>query len=187
MYTTSVSLLARLRQTVDQESWTRFVKLYTPLLYRWGRQVGLTDVDAADLVEDVLLTLIQKLPDFQYDPQGSFRGWLRTVALNKARENHRRRERATTIDNATLSRIATRAPQDVFEEHEYQQCLVRRALALMQNEFEPTTWQACWQCVVDDKLPATVARQLQISVNAVYLAKSRVLRRLHQELSGLLE
>ena len=187
MYTTSVSLLMRLRQAVDQDSWTRFVKLYTPLLYHWGRRAGLTCEDAADLVEDVLLILIQKLPSFNYDPQGSFRNWLRTVMLNKWRENLRHRHPVITSNGSALRQRATDDPQDLFEEQEYQQYLVGRALELMQQEFEPSTWQACWQCVVDGQPAADVARQLGLTVNAVYLAKSRVLRRLSQELSGLLE
>ena len=187
MYSTSVSLLMRLRQAIDQESWTRFVKLYTPLLYHWGRRAGLTCEDAADLVEDVLLILIQKLPSFNYDPQGSFRGWLRTVTLNKWRENLRRRDVAIRSNGVALTQLATDDPQDLFEEQEYRQYLVGRALELMQHEFEPSTWRACWQCVVDGQPAADVARQLGLTVNAVYLAKSRVLRRLSQELKGLLE
>ena len=74
-----------------------------------------------------------------------------------------------------------------FDEAEYRRHLVGQALELMQVEFQPATWQACWQCVVLERAPAAVAAELGITVNAVYLAKSRVLRRLHQELNGLLD
>src|SRR5947209_13312864 len=76
MHTTSASLLHRLRQPSDKESWPRFVKLYTPLLFYWARRLGLQEPDAADLVQDVFTALVQKLPQFEYDPDRGFRSWL---------------------------------------------------------------------------------------------------------------
>src|SRR6516164_4646514 len=87
---TPASLLERLRHTTDQDAWGRFVDLYTPVLYSWARRMGLQQADAADLVQDVLTLLVNKLPDFRYDEQRSFRGWLWTLTLNKYRENRRR-------------------------------------------------------------------------------------------------
>jgi hypothetical protein len=83
---TPVSLLERLRSPDDAEAWSRFLALYTPLLYSLGRRVGLQDQDAADLVQKVLLVLVTALPTFAYDRLRSFRRWLRTVALNKWRD-----------------------------------------------------------------------------------------------------
>src|SRR5258708_3966903 len=90
MHTTSASLLERLRQPDAADAWRRFVRLYTPLLYYWARGLGLPTHDAADLVQEVLVVLVHKLPEFNYDPTKSFRGWLRTIALNKWRERCRR-------------------------------------------------------------------------------------------------
>jgi len=83
MYTTSVSLLERLRQPGDQEAWSRFVRRYSPHIYDWARRQGLSAEDAADLVQEVFALLVQKMPDFKYDPHKSFRAWLRTVTRNK--------------------------------------------------------------------------------------------------------
>ena len=84
---TSVTLLQRLRRAEDHLAWSRFVDIYTPLLYRWARRSGLADQDANDLLQEVFVVLLKKLPEFTYDPQkGSFRGWLRAIALNKFRE-----------------------------------------------------------------------------------------------------
>jgi RNA polymerase sigma-70 factor (ECF subfamily) len=173
MDTTSVSLLERLRQPAESQAWGRFVDLYTPLIYYWARRVGLGSEEAADLVQDVLTLLVQKLPELQYDPEKSFRGWLRTVTLNKWRENRRRRGIALTTAG--------------FWQVEYQQHLVGRALKLMQAEFQESTWKACWECVVAGKPAAQVAEELGLTVDAVYAAKSRVLRRLREELTGLLD
>ena len=192
MHTTPISLLERLRQPAGQPSansaWARFVDLYTPLLYYWARRrIGLQAQEAADLVQDVFTLLVQKLPHFNYDRHKSFRGWLRTVMLNKWRENQRRARIPTVDTGGALPEVA--APDDVQElgEREYRQHLVRRALELMQAEFQPITWQACWEYVVAGKPVAEVAAELGITANAVYLAKSRVLRRLRQELDGLLD
>mgnify|MGYP001589980010 CR=1 FL=1 len=111
MFTTSVSLLERLRQPAEQEAWTRFVQLYTPLIYGWARRVGLSPEDASDLVQDVFAALVRKLPEFVYDRTKSFRGWLRTVTLNKRRENLRRRNLPGIGSNeASLSDVAS--PED---------------------------------------------------------------------------
>ena len=79
MDTTPVSLLERVRQGSDHEAWTRFVKLYTPLIFYWARRCGLQVADSADLTQEVFAALFQKLPEFTYDRQRSFRSWLRTL------------------------------------------------------------------------------------------------------------
>jgi RNA polymerase sigma-70 factor (ECF subfamily) len=188
MTTTSTSLLERLRQLNEQAAWERFVELYTPLLYYWARRLGLQPADAADLVQDVFAVLVQKLPEFAPDRSKSFRGWLRTVTLNKWREKKRRRpDPADLATDTGLDDLVSPDDPEAFTETEYQQHVARRALQLMQREFPRTTWQACWDVVVSGRAPAEVAAQLGISVAAVYTAKSRVLRRLRQELDGLLD
>src|SRR4051812_1055658 len=87
---TPVSLLQRLRQPGAHRAWERFVELYTPLLYYWSRRMALQPHDAADLVQDVFAVLLLKLPEFRYDDNRSFRGWLRAVTVNKWRERCRR-------------------------------------------------------------------------------------------------
>ena len=188
MNTTSVSLLQRLGQPGEQESWRRFVHLYTPLLYYWGRRVGLPPDEAADLVQDVLLVVVEKLPHFEYDAQRSFRGWLRTITLNKWRARCRRHAAAPPIEpDPNFSDLTDGEPVDAFAEQEYRRWLVQRALEVMREEFETTTWTACWEFVVSGRSAAEVATDLGVSVDVVYAAKSRVLRRLRQELDGLLD
>src|SRR5438067_9239364 len=162
---TSASLLERLRQPGEQEAWNRFVKLYTPFLYHWARRLGLDEQDAADLVQEVFLVLVQKLPEFTYDRHKSFRGWLRIVMLNKWRDRQRRRTvGAVPQSEALLGDLV--GPNDAadFEEAEYRQHLVRRALRLMQVEFQPTTWRACWEDVVTGRAAGEVAVDVGLSV-----------------------
>ena len=183
--TTSVSLLGRLRQPEDQEAWRRFVHLYSPLLYYWARGVKLPIADAADLVQDVLLTVVEKMPEFAYDPSQSFRGWLRTITLNKWRERCRRYAAAPPTTGVDVAELMDGNGTDLFAEDEYHQWLVRQALEIMQAEFEPTTWKACWEAVVGGRSAVDIAAELKVSVDVVYGAKSRVLRRLREELDGL--
>src|ERR1700719_3689870 len=88
---TPASLLEQVRNPADQEAWKRFVHLFTPLLFHWAHRIRLQDQDAADLVQDVFTVLVQKLPEFHYDPHKSFRAWLKTVLLNKWRQHQRHR------------------------------------------------------------------------------------------------
>jgi RNA polymerase sigma-70 factor (ECF subfamily) len=188
MQSTSLTLLERLRQPAcRQEDWARFVRLYTPLLYYWARRAGLQESDAADLVQEVFTLLLEKLPSFRKDGTGSFRSWLRTVTLNKWRERNRRAALPVTEADHTLAGLATPDPLEEHWEADYRQHLVGEALRLMRAEFHPTTWQACWEHVVSGKSAAEVANELGLTPGAVRAAKFRVLSRLRQELTGLLD
>lgn len=189
MISTSVTLLERVRQRADQAAWDRFVRLYTPFLFYCCKRFGFDDHAAADTVQEVFVTLLEKLPSFQYAASGSFRGWLQTVTVNKCRERLRRRtEQGAGGSSDGWPQLADdRLTDRQLWETEYQQFLVARALEIMQAEFEPTTWQACWQTTVEDRPAADVAAELGLSVNAVYVARSRVLRRLRGELADLLD
>jgi RNA polymerase sigma-70 factor (ECF subfamily) len=185
MYTTQISLLERLRQPGEQAAWARFVELYTPLLYHWARRAGLQDSDAADLVQDVFTTLVRKLHEFVYDPNKSFRQWLRTVTLNKWRDRLKRAHKLQQLPEAALSELAEPDDADPFWETEFRQHLIRRALEILQAEFQPATWKAFWEFVVCGRPARQVAAELGISENAVYIAKCRVLRRLREDLVGM--
>jgi RNA polymerase sigma-70 factor (ECF subfamily) len=187
MHTTSASLLVRLRTPGEQRAWEQFVDLYTPLLFHWALRLGLNEADSADLVQEVFLVLSQRLAGFDYDRQKSFRGWLRTVLLNKWRDKQRLIALPITDEPVALEQLPSPAEEEVVIEAEYRQYLVSRALEVMKTEFQPATWKACWEHVVAGRPAAEVARELGISTNAVYLAKSRVLRRLRAELTGLLD
>jgi RNA polymerase sigma-70 factor (ECF subfamily) len=185
MTRTPQSLLARLHQPQPPD-WNRFIDLYTPLLWHWARRFGLQEQDAADLVQDVFVVLLDKLPQFNYNPAKSFRAWLRTVALNVWRARARATRRLTPLGSPEeLDQIAD--PAEAFWDMEYHGHLARRALQLMQADFEPATWKACWEMVTTDRAAAEIARELHLSVGAVYAAKFRVLARLREELAGMLD
>ena len=184
---TPASLLERLRQPAKPGDWERFVALYAPLIFSWGRRAGLQDADAADLVQDVLLTLVHALPTFRYDRHKSFRRWLRTVTLNKWRDRRKKADLKPLPGANGLQDAVSPEDPDAFWEAEYRRHLVGRALQVMQADFQPATWKACWEYVVEGRPAAAVAAELGLTVGAVCAARFRVLGRLRQELAGLLD
>jgi RNA polymerase sigma-70 factor (ECF subfamily) len=188
MTKTPTSLLERLRQPADPGAWDRFVSLYAPLIYAWGRHVGLQDHDAGDLVQDVFVKLIQVLPTFRYDPDKGFRAWLKTVTLNTWRDRLKRRsDRPLSGNDGALAELAGREGPESFWETSYRTQIVNRAMALMQADFKPATWKAFWEQAVLGRPAREVASELGLSPGAAYAAKLRVLTRLRQELQGMLE
>ena len=188
MTRTPANLLHRLRQPNAAEAWERLVLLYTPLIYSWVRQAGLQESDAADLVQDVFITLVQTLPSFDYDQRKSFRAWLCTITLNKLRERRRKQGCSPILGNAAgWEEQAPAEEMERFWEVEYRQQLVNRALAIMSRDFQPATWKAFWEQAVEGRPAAEVADELGMTVGAAYAAKFRVLDRLRQELAGMLD
>lgn len=186
MHTTPLSLLERLQESSTEDDWARFVHLWTPLVFGWARRAGLQEADAGDLVQEVFTLLLDKLATFRHQGPGSFRAWLRTVTLNKWRE----RVRKATIPSAGDGPLDGVAGPDELAarwDAEYRQHLVGQALRLMRAEFQPTTWQACWDHVVGGKTAAEVAKDLGLTPGGVRAAKFRVLNRLRQELKDLLD
>lgn len=182
---TNASLLVQLRQRDDSIAWSKFVELYTPLIDCWIGQLGFKDPDRADLVQEVFVVLLGKVSNFQYDHSGSFRGWLRTITLNKCRDLLRRQNRKHEPQLLEKIELACQDDTDLLTQHEYRQYLSNAALKLMKRHFSLQTWQACWEHVAEGKPAKEVAEKLNISENAVYLARGRVLKRLREELDGL--
>jgi RNA polymerase sigma-70 factor (ECF subfamily) len=192
MDTTSTTLLGRLRQPHDQEARSRFVKLYYPLLARYAeclaRTRPLSLQDREDLVNDVFLYLLEKLPVFTHDPQKSFRGLLRTILRNRACDLLRRRNCLPITDREpSFLEVSTQDGAQLLEKEEYEHYLIERAKEVMKADFDQDTWQAVWENVVKERSAADVARQFGRSVEAIYAARYRILRRLREERAGLLE
>ncbi|MBN9522832.1 sigma-70 family RNA polymerase sigma factor [bacterium] len=189
MHTTSTTLLARVRELGDADAWGRFVRVYSPLLYSWARQMGLRHEDAVDLVQDVFAVLVQKLPTFDYDTHGRFRGWLWTVTRRRWVE--RRRRARLPLDPARDPAELPDAddPPDTgvgVEEAEFRAHLLRNVLPTLRGNFHASTWQAFWKHVVEGRPAAAVAAEEGVSVAAVYKAKLRVTAHLSRELGDLL-
>jgi RNA polymerase sigma-70 factor (ECF subfamily) len=192
MSDTPVSLLERLRRRPDEASWQRLVALYTPLLRGWLRRHALHAQDAADLTQDVLVVVVRELPHFEHSGQlGAFRHWLRSILTNRLRDFWRaKRFRPVATGDSAFAGMLDQL-QDPHSDlgrrwdEEHNEHVARHFLALIESEFQPTTWRAFQRVVLAGDKPAVVAQELGLSVNAVFIAKSRVLSRLREEMAGL--
>jgi RNA polymerase sigma-70 factor, ECF subfamily len=188
MDTTPATLLEQVRQPGNHAAWERFVRLYTPLLLGFARRQGLQDADAADLVQDIFIALVRAMPEFRYDANGSFRGWLGAFAWNRFRERIRRRVPQPAGDaHPAWEQLTANSPADAFDEAEYRSTLLSRGLALTRPEFSPAVWALFEATVLHGSPPAEAANRFGVTLNSIYLARSRVLRRLKEVLAGLLD
>ncbi|HVS35821.1 MAG TPA: sigma-70 family RNA polymerase sigma factor [Gemmataceae bacterium] len=171
-----------------QEAWQRLVHLYAPVLHHWARRRHwLQPADADDVVSEVFVALVKELPHFRKDPKKRFRDWLATILRNKSIDYYRRwlasRRR---VGDGSGDGPAEPDWTEAFLGREYAQFVAGRALQLLQARFKQAKdWKACWEQVVHDRPAPDVASELGMSVNEAYLAKSRGLRMLRQELHGL--
>lgn len=189
---TSLSLIRRVQKS-DSSSWERLSRLYGPVVYEWARQAGLQPQDASDVMQDVFHALTEKIRLFNPNVENrSFRGWLWTITRNKVRDHFRNRPSAGQATGGTqayqrlLQMEESPPPLDTMSGMAEQSGLQKRAMELIQLDFEPHTWQAFWRTTVENESPADVAADLGLSKWAVYKARSRVLQRLREEFTDLL-
>jgi RNA polymerase sigma-70 factor (ECF subfamily) len=191
---TSASLLLRIKER-DPAAWERFVLLYTPLVYHWCRRAGLPEEDAADVGQEVFAAVARLIPEFRYrQVGGTFRGWLWTITRNKISDFLRREQTQPQRvgGNAALKQLAqlpaeeggVRSSDEAANEEQF---LCWRAAELVRRGVEEKTWAAFWRVTVEGEWPADVAADLGMSVNAVYLARVRLLARLREEFAGLID
>ena len=188
---TSSSLLHR-AVARDKDAWRRLAELYGPVVYGWVRAAGFKEHDAADVVQEVFQSVFTSLPQFRKElPTDRFRGWLGTIAHRRACDHLRKRAAQPPAAGgseaqAMLQALPERLPESgIAEDANSHADLIRRALELVRPEFADHTWQACMQTAVEGRRPADVAADLEMTVGAVYVARSRVLKRLKKELEGL--
>ena len=190
---TSLSLMERMKAR-EPEAWERFATLYGHIVLSMCRRAGLQGADRADVFQEVVLAVARHLAALRHDrPGDTFRGWLRTITRNKIRDYYRRRKGrpqargGTDAQQQFLQVPELSEPSHPSGPEQSDSSLSRRALDLVRAEFENRTWEAFWRTAVDRQRPVDVADDLGMSLNAVYKAKSRVLRRLRRELGDLLE
>jgi RNA polymerase sigma-70 factor, ECF subfamily len=183
--TTSSNLL-KLVQANDAESWRHIVGLYAPLVLWWCRRRGLGDQDAQDVVQEVFKTVVVKIKTFAKDGRpGAFRRWLYSITDFKMRDNWRRRRDEPPAPGGSSAQIQlAEVPAEDFEPDGVSaRCLlVRRALELIRDKFEPRTWEVVWRVVVEGRYAQDVAAEFDMKIGAVHKAKSVVLRRLREAL-----
>jgi len=188
---TSLSLLDGARAN-DPGAWRRLATLYRPLVLFWCRRANCPAAEAEDVAQEVFAGVAKGLIGFRRDrPGDSFRGWLRGITRNQVllyfRHNH---GRPRPVGGSEALGQVQNLPDVLAEpaDEEAEVSLVyRRAVALVRGEFEQHTWHLFWRTVIEGLAPAAVAEEMHTTPAAVRQAKSRVLRRLKQEMGEVLE
>lgn len=179
---TSSSLLMRIRDSSDSDSWQRFEAVYAPIIRGYCRRRGFQSTDIDDIAQNVLASVSRSIKNFEYDPtKGKFRGWLAAVTANKMKDFSSK----STLDqerlNGYLDQLTETTDSDPQWTELFMQQVFKAAKEKVQADVEEKTW-SCFQKIWVENRPATeVAEQLQIPIHSVYVNKSRVLKRLETE------
>ena len=192
---TSLSLLDRLCRQPDEESWQRLVEVYTPVLRAWLRRYDvISSADCDDLVQDVLLTVSKEMPRFEPSAErGAFRGWLRTILVNRLRHFWRSRQhRPMAVGGSDFLQQLEQLGDGKSEmsqlwEREHDRQVMQKLLDLAEPRVAAATWQAFRRQVIDGATAEDVAVELNMPLHSVYAAKSRLLKTLRELAEGLIE
>ena len=189
---TRPSLLLRIRDPRDAVAWQTFVDVYGRLVYHHCRCRGLGHEDAENVTQEIFAQVSQSIRRFDYQPDiGSFRGWLGTVTRNEINRSLKKDARVIHGSGGVegehgLDSAAAREEDTAWAE-EFNAHLLTTALARSRPHFEEQTWRAFELAWLDKQPALDVARELGVPVDRVYVAKSRVLERLQQEVLELAE
>ena len=184
---------------MQPDAWARMVDVFSPIVYRWARVAGLSGSDAADVVQDVFVSIARNVSGFQRQKdKASFRSWLATITRNRIKDFYRSRKKYPAGLGGTeayekiqkVPQPASVIPSDSDLEKsislaDLDQRLPIRVLELVKAESAANTWQAFWLTTVMGDAAADVANRLGIGLASVYQAKSRILRRLRQKMDEL--
>lgn len=183
---TRPSLLGKLRDPSDRAAWELFVRTYGPPVYQFCHRRGVQEADAVDLVQEVLTQVVVSIRSFEYDPaRGRFRDWLGAVARSKLARHWRAVTRpgvaSTAIDPDQLAGPGV----DAEWAGELDAHLLHLALGRIRDGFDPSNWRAFELTWLGGRPAAEVAAVVGVPVAQVYVAKSRIAKRLEEEVRFL--
>lgn len=191
---TSVSLLEEARTRRSEDAWQRMVEIYDPLFRGWLNSLGVSSQDCDDLVQEILVVILRKLPKFEFTGQpGSFRAWAKRVALNCVREAWRSKKRVPRAMGGSnfveqLDRLVDPASQVSRDwDRQHDRIVVQRLMDHIRVKADPQVWQAFSLHAIQGMPVAAVAESLGVTPNYVYVAKSRIVSRLRELAKGLVD
>ena len=180
---TSASLVLRIRDHSDAEAWTEFVDVYSSLIYDFCRSRTLQSSDAADVTQEILLRVAKAIRSFEYDrSKGLFRDWLARIAINEIRRFATRK--TNEISSPTDLDQGSGSLESSWNER-FQQYIFSKALERSQSHFAAETWKMFERSWIDKLTVEQVAAELETTIERVYVARNRVLKRLRYEVALL--
>ena len=194
MAETSATLLERLNDRTDSVAWNRLVDLYTPLINAWLRRHGVSADEAEDLTQEVLKVVVREVARFRHNGRvGAFRTWLRTITINCLRQSLRsRRVQAQATGSSDITGMLDQLEDPASDlsrrwDQDHDEFVLQRLLDLIEPDFRSATWRAFRRQVIDGASAETVAAELGLTINAVLIAKSRVLSHLRKNAQGFVD
>jgi RNA polymerase sigma-70 factor (ECF subfamily) len=188
---TRITLLFRLRRDPgDAEAWAEFVEHYGGKILGWCRAWHLQDADARDVTQTVLLKLAVRMRDFAYDPDKSFRAWLKTVARHAwlALREQQGRPGGGSGDTGVLEQLhSVAAGEDLLKrlEEGFDQELLAEAVRRVRLRVAPHTWEAFRLTTEEGLSGAEASARTGMRVSQIYVAKRRVQQMLQDEVHNL--
>ncbi|WP_165219582.1 RNA polymerase sigma factor [Aquisphaera insulae] len=183
---TSATLMMRLsRDPADGRAWEEFVHRYRPMIRDWCLKRGARPDVAEDVAQEVLVKLLGAFKGFRYDPARSFRAWLRTVTRNAWSDfaRHHRPESAADGDGFGKLLDSMAAAEDLGSrlEDAFDRELVDLAMSRVERRVKPLNWRAFRLTAIDGLAGAEAAKELEMTVARVFIAKHRVQKMLEEE------
>lgn len=186
---TRASLLLRIRNPHDRESWNEFANIYRPAIIRTAKLKGLQNADAEDLAQQVLISIANSIKNWKQDPQSSkranFRTWLYQVTRNAVINALTRKAPDAASGNSKVNAMLNQSPSSAKDDSSQLTIEIRRetfryAASQIRDEFQTATWQAFWMTAVEGHSIEAAAEELNKSHGSIYAARSRVMRRLKE-------
>jgi len=181
---TRYSLLSRLKNWDDQDSWKDFFDTYWRLIYSVALKSGLTEAEAQDVVQETIISVARHIHKFKRNPElGSFKGWLRNLTRWRIADQIRKRTRVASVDQETVTRefdglemagIPESTEAESVWENEWRLNLLKVALENVRRRVKEEHFQIFDFYVVRQWPVAKVMRTLGVSAGQVYLVKFRV-------------
>lgn len=188
---TRPSLLLRMRDPRDADAWQIFVETYTPLVYAYCRRRGLQASDVADVTQEVMAQVLRSISDFSYQPErGRFRDWLGAVTRSKILRFVTGRVGAGRGGDGAVEELLRQVADpesDTLWTEGFEARVLEVAIERSRPDFEETTWTIFEHAWVRGRSAPEVARELGVPIDSVYVAKSRILKRLRAEVVSLAE
>lgn len=184
---TRPSLLLRLRDTEDREAWTEFSGIYRPVILRLAQIKGLQTADAEDLAQQVLLSVAHAIEGWEPDSQrAKFRTWLRRITENAILNALTRGlpDRASGDEEMRLFLQQSEKPNSADSEllqTEFRREVFQQAARRIRSEFSDETWESFWLTAIDGLDVSAAADRLGRTKGSIYASRSRVMKRLRQE------
>ena len=188
MTRTTTALLEALLDPSDDEVWRDFDRRYRPILVAFARRLGLPAEDAADAAQDTLTRFVRSYRDGKYDRgRGRLRSWIIGIARHCIYDIHQRRATDPKRGMSAISELPDETTLNAMWDEECEHEILRQGISELrqQTRTEEGTIRAFEMLAFDGRTPADIAEELNISLNDVYLAKHRCLKRLREILSHL--